>query len=353
MIPFIKPPKIDLDIFFDYFSKTTESGQYSNFGPNEQSLTKKLSNLCKSKILMAGNATLILDGFHKILSRYGTASLPTWTFPATNLGCPVTHRHYAPTFDFFTDAYGYADHSKSVDDFYALTVAPFGNIPKKYERPKNKCWIVDNAAGATPDMANVRWWLDKGADAVIVSLHATKGLSACEGGFAAFNDTEYGNFLYNKYKAFMNFGFVKIDPWHRQIQEEGGSNHKMSELNAAYCLSSMETFAKEYSRRKKIADKYSKFCEKKSIPYIYSTQAFWIESSIDNVDLQKIAAEEGLDMRPYYTPLVDGNMIDDPVGKRMAQKGVCLPTWPMNDDVANKCIEILDICFRKEESSGA
>lgn len=341
-IPFIKVPNPDLNYFNELITKSVESGHYTNFGPNEVILTSQLEDLIGYKIVCCANATLALDGLHDILWKIFNNSkikvgLPSFTFPATSLGCRAKGKIYAPSHS-SKEMIGFVNYENLETD-YAITTAPFGSpCTKNYFRPNTKIWIIDNAAGATPKMERVSEWLDKGADAVVVSLHATKSLSACEGGFVAFRNQE----LYDIYKKYINFGFY-FKANKKKIAKTGGSNHKMSELSAAWARMSLDkTLKASHLGCLTLASKYKDLCEEKDIRYIYSTQAFWIYHENSKSIIKKLT-QKNIEVRLYYTPL-EGK-IKDKFSVLLSRHGICLPTWNMSDEESDyvfKCLrEIL------------
>jgi dTDP-4-amino-4,6-dideoxygalactose transaminase len=335
MIPFIKTPEVNTQLFLQYLTDSINKRHYSNFGPNEVKLTHHLEALIGASVVCCANATLALDGLHTIMKFLGsqTALLPTFTFPATNLGCQVKYS-LAPSF-LENSRIGYANFDNQQAD-YAITTAPFGAISQEVKRPNVSTWIVDNAAGATPSMDRVKYWLSQGADAVVVSLHATKSLSACEGGFIAFKNQQ----LYDLYRKYINFGFY-FDENNQKKTLQIGSNHKMSELSAAWALMSLQHFEQDHIARTRLAQKYAEFCLSKNIPHIHSTQAFWIlcprEAHLVAQDLKNIY---NIETRPYYTPLFGSN--HDLNSLTLEQYGLCLPTWDMSHEQIDLIIQSLN-----------
>lgn len=324
-IPFIKPSEINIDQFNTFLQESIAAGQYTNFGPCEKKLTAALSEMCSTQVLLAANASLILDGIHNCMTSKGLYPLlPKWTFPATNLAVPFEKRVFGTT-STQEATLGFSFFENASQKNYVVTTGPFGICPpESYIRPNAKYWIVDNAAGATPDMHVVKAWLKKGADAVIVSLHATKGLSACEGGFIAFNSS--ADDLFSMYKNYVNFGFIPQPDGTRQLLGIG-SNHKMSELSAAWCLAKLAEFESEYESRTRLSDRYEKIAKEYGIPYIHSSQAFWVQLK-ESHKFKSMAHSIGFDVRSYYAPLLQGITAD--LGADLLEKeGMCLPTWPM------------------------
>ena len=327
-IPFIKIPKPNLFAFGEIFQASIDQDHYSNFGPNEQKLTKLLEQKIGYSVVLSANASLALEGMHHILSEFcSIAYLPGFTFPSTNLGCRI--KLYFGETQTHGNLLGFTQHAPSggATD-YAITTVPFGTAkPKEYVRPDTTFWIVDNAAGASPEMKKIREWLDSGADAVICSLHATKILSGCEGGFVAFNH----RFLYELYKKYIVFGFY-LDERGKKQSEKFGSNHKMSELSASFALMSFqEVFPKDYAGRLTLMNNYQDLCTAHDIQFIASPQAFWVRCNTDAAEVAKKFAAEEIQAIPYYRPLWAENLVDSG-SKILSRSGLCLPTWNMNDE---------------------
>ena len=335
MISFIKPEKPDVALFNQLLTTSIDRNHYTNFGPNCKKLEEKFIELTGiTKVILTANATVALEGLHALLShRCGIAYLPSFTFPATNQGCQTSFI-YGPTISGGHNI-GRSDWG-GCNDFvgsYAVTVNPFGSINPVCKKPRVLYWVVDNAAGLLDQAQD---WLGAGADVVVYSLHATKILSACEGGVIFFNNS----ILYEEYKEYMNFGF--------KLQSDGsrtvgvlGSNHKMSELSAAWCLMSLENLDAEISKRKNIADIYETFCRDNEIIYIPSLQAFWLLGKEDSITVQRFGAMHDIDFRPYYQKLPLDNS-GCQITELFTTKGFCLPTrGTLTEDELNHVVDIL------------
>jgi len=318
MISYIKPPKPNTEVFNKFLADSIEQNHYTNFGINHNRLKNKFIEMTNiEEVVLVTNATVALDGLHNILStKCGVAFLPSFTFPATNQGCNVS-TIMSNTRSGGSDI-GRAYWDITADgDTYSVTVNPFGCINKPCEKPKTKYWIVDNAAGL---VQQTKEWFNNGADAVVYSLHATKILSACEGGVVFFKNKD----LYQEYSEYINFGY-KTQPDGNRIAGIKGSNHKMSELNAAWCLMNLETVDEDIKARTHIMNQYKEFCENNSIPYIPSLQGFWLLGKELATKIQKFAFERKIDVRPYYQalPLTNNKCR---VTNLFNENGICLPT---------------------------
>lgn len=338
-IPFIRMPKPNLESFGAYFQESIDQNHYTNFGPNEKKLTALLEERIGCSVVCAANATLILEGLHNILSDMcSVAYLPGFTFPSTNLGCRI--RHFFGETETHGSLIGFSvfDPRGGATD-YAITTAPFGTAkPVEYHRPNTTFWIVDNAAGASPDMEKVKLWLRAGADAVVCSLHATKILSGCEGGFVAFNN----RFLAELYKKYVVFGFY-LDEKEQKHSEKHGSNHKMSELSAAFTRMFIDgLFCSEYAGRLDLMTAYENFCIDREIPYIASPQAFWVRCNTESSEIEKRFLAKEIETKPYYRPLW-GEQGVDAGSLTLSRSGLCLPTWNMGESDKQYVLNNMDI----------
>jgi dTDP-4-amino-4,6-dideoxygalactose transaminase len=176
--------------------------------------------------------------------------------------------------------------------------------------------LVDAAACASPTMHIVREWLENGAKAVVVSLHATKIWNAGEGAFVAFgHSSDRDRFLHMQ-----NFGIYIDADGNRQCSDPYATNGKMSEFSAIAALASRNNFHAEYDRREEIVRRLQDICVSKEIDYIPSHQSFWIAP---NQTWQKtVALFDAFDVetRNYYwdTEITPHS--------NLCQRGVCLPT---------------------------
>lgn len=323
-VPFIKPPVPGRLALFRRMRQVYRSGHHTNFGPQEQELRRRLANMAEvpfGHAVTCANATLALEGLHALLCHdgYEKAQLPAFTFPATTLGCRVPIRLVDCELDGAKT--GFATAFSEDEKSYALTVAPFGAPPPPgLERPKKVgSWIVDAAAGRLGD---ARVWLSRGADAVVVSLHATKNMSAGEGGIVFFKSRSDAA----RYMEYTNFGFQPQGDGSRRLSGVG-SNHKMSEISAAWCNAYLDSrWSGDMGRRHEIAHAYAAIFSGWRVPYIWSTQAFWIACAEDSTVATGKLAALGVEAKPYYRPLP---ITGAPNADALAEHGLCLPTWPM------------------------
>lgn len=346
LIKFVEPLAVDIDAFIEQLEPSIEQSHYTNFGPSEKELTTYLSNKADARIVLFANATIALQALHDFALFNGVkkASLPAFTFPATVQTCPLVK------FDGVWSAADCDDRGQAIHNaydrfYYAFTTMPFGNAWQITQaRPKGAAyWFVDNAAGIDPGLIKVQYCLDADADAVVVSLHATKLLNAAEGGFIATRNDQLFNFL----RRYINFGFS--DSSFKRTTSVWGTNGKMSELSASLALSQIKSgiFKTDFENRLQLVDLYSGMCEDLKLDYIQSEQAFWIKSpTLTSIDFCRYMNFLHVDARPYYQDYLNlcSNLT---LAKQYSSHGVCLPTnlqalenFTTVKEAVKKCLEI-------------
>jgi dTDP-4-amino-4,6-dideoxygalactose transaminase len=347
MVKFVEPAGIDIEAYVAQLEQSVDSNHYTNFGPSEKELSTYLANKADARVVMFANATIALQALHDfaIFNGIKKVSLPAFTFPATIQTCPLVKYDGVWT-AVDCDSFGQAVHNAYDRFYYAITTMPFGNAwIVNQSRPSGAAfWFIDNAAGIDPDLAKVDGCLEAGADAVVVSLHATKILNAAEGGFIATRNDQLFNFL----RRYINFGFS--DSSFIRTANLWGTNGKMSELSASLALSQIKSgvFKKDFDKRCELNEKYYEMCEDLGLNYILSEQAFWIESpaTIPAIDFCRYMSFLQVDCRPYYQDYL-GLCSSLPVAKRYSTHGVCLPTnstalekFNQIEEAVKKCIKI-------------
>lgn len=331
--PFIKPDvsQKTIESFKTKIDQIHAAGVYSNNGKFVQELQQYFTEKVGEECVLAANATLIIDAVHHFFVNE-SMSLPIFTFPATNLARTQRVHFQRTEFADCNDS-GIAEHVTSHD--VCVTTIPFGDPSANPKRPA-KCWkwVVDAAAGLDPDFQLVRRLLEEGADLVIGSLHATKTLSAGEGG-VVWGDPDF----LRRLRRYQNFGFSG------QVNERAlcgeGSNHKMNEFSAAFCLSYIEhDFRRSWEERMKTARSYQAFFACRGYQTILSPQAFWFKAKDDAFELCKGLQEDGLDVRRYYHPVVQ--LPHKTNAAEMSEYGICLPTRAFTEEEIAEIYWILD-----------
>ena len=245
-VPVARPQLPGADAILPYLRRIDDARWYSNFGPLNAELERRLAARLGdgAMVCTAANATLGLALALKAmeLAPGGLVALPAWTFVATTHA--VIQAGLIPWF-LDVDPESWMLQPEAVEA--ALARAP-GRVVAA---------IPVCAFGAMPDLAAWRAFRDStgvkvlldGAAAfdalaeadppVCVSLHATKVLGVGEGAFLATTDPE----LLDRFRRLTVFGFLHTRECHAP-----SSNAKLSEYAAAVGLASLDAWSAERLR---------------------------------------------------------------------------------------------------------
>jgi dTDP-4-amino-4,6-dideoxygalactose transaminase len=230
-VPILVPKVPKYSEYLHYLEEIDSNNIFSNFGPLNSRLIANLASymgLESWQIQTVANATLGIEGAIATanISLTHKWAMPSWTFTATAAACSRSGIDFQ-----FVDI----ENSWRADlggHFAGLVdVLPFGD-DLNFKRPyfdDLDCIIVDGAASfdslkdiKIPDHIPI---------AIIISLHATKCLPAGEGGVFITNREEWAN----RFKSWSNFGMSE-----NRISNLLGTNAKMSEINSAIALASLD-----------------------------------------------------------------------------------------------------------------
>lgn len=209
------------------------NGQYSNFGPLTEQLIERYSEMLHvstSQIVTVANATLGLEGAIR-QSPQVKWLVPAYTFPAS--GHAVLNAGREIVFNDVNSNDWTSAPSAGFESIGYLAVAPFGAWPDLTDLDRTPELILDAAAslGSLPDLSSLpSTW------AVVFSMHATKVLPAGEGALVVFGSTARAE----AFRSWTNFGF----DGNRESKIQA-TNGKMSEIHAAYALTSLDDWEKE------------------------------------------------------------------------------------------------------------
>jgi len=228
-IPILIPAAPNTSELSKYLRQIDKSRRYSNFGPMYSKLVFEFSryfNISENNIVLMANATMALVGaINTATARNKLWATPSWTFTATPAA--ILQSGGRPKFVDVDDSWRAkfeANYSNTID------VLPFGDKPRINFNYTNEEVLIVDAAASFDALKNIMFD-DSRSIAYIVSLHATKLMSAGEGGIFLTNDSNWAS----RVRAWSNFGF-KDDT---RISKEIGINAKLSEYNAAVGLASL------------------------------------------------------------------------------------------------------------------
>lgn len=217
-----------------YLKRIDENRIYSNFGPLNSELIRRLSTytgINSEYIATCANATLAIQGLMQTCPLQSEIwELPAWTFTATAAAAVQSGRKLRFV-DASSDWRARFDRTSTKQNGL-IDVAPFGDSIESEPVEKCKSLIID-AAPCFDSLKNFSLH-EKYPIVIVVSLHATKLLPAGEGSFVLSNSKEW----ISKFKSWTNFGMNKD-----RVSLFIGTNAKLSELSAAVALASLDDWS--------------------------------------------------------------------------------------------------------------
>ena len=171
-------------------------------------------------------------------------------------------------------------------------------------------------------------------DYSVCSLHATKVFGAAEGGFVVSKDHESKQLI----DSLRAFGITKD----KGLFYQDGLNAKMSELNAAFGLASLEIYEENTKLRQQIYRTYKKYLpdgfllhdiEPKGLTHNYPYVPVQVSDYLVN-DIIKYLEQHQIMARRYFYPSLDKfyqfsfDKNEYPISNMAADKMVCLPIYP-------------------------
>ncbi len=315
-ITLLKPDSASAENLLPWLKKIDQNGWYTNFGPLNNEFECALSRellISDGRLMTVANGTSALQlSLEALKLPKNTAVLiPALTFVATAVAViraglsPVIADVDPQTWLLTTEtAYeAVAEHEIQA----VVPVATFG-------RPQNVfAWdrfceetsvpVVIDAAGAFGNQRIGRH------SRVIFSLHATKILSAGEGGVIVSPDTEITERIKNR----SNFG---INNRQSGRVTEPGINAKLSEYHAAVGLANLERLQCHKYRRMELLKAYRSKIIQLGLPVCFQNGQENCLLSIFNIlltektdinALQVFLAERGIETRRWYYPLIQNH----------------------------------------------
>lgn len=250
-----------------YLNQIDHNLIYTNYGPLYTRFRAELAEyfqVDEKQLFITTSATAAITALSKIENYGAPISVPSWTFTATALGL-ATGGASCQIEDLSSDLF-------SDDDFWpeysgagsnrGVEVAPFGSFSEALVKRTNDhgCLFVD-AAASFDALRNIGSKLNPEQSApMVVSLHATKGVSCGEGGVLIASRS-----LVRECVKWSNFGFNG-----ERVSELFGTNAKISEYTAAIGLASLAQMNKLREALTNTANCYDKYLD----PRLIRPQAF-------------------------------------------------------------------------------
>ena len=349
-IPVMKPLLPTGDQVLPYLKKIDSSRLYSNFGPLNEHLTRRLADYFSvevDNVLLVSNGTLALQAAVATSSIPGsTWIIPSWTFIATaqavvSAGSKVKFEDV----DLNTWAL-LPDTSRLAHG--VIPVVPFGGQvqlePWALESTRRP--IVIDAASCFDSCQNLSL-VNKYNISVMVSLHATKLVTTGEGGVIVGPKAWIAEM-----KKWTNFGF-----YGDRTARRTGTNAKLSEYQAAVGLASFDqwetTRESWYSRLKKLSEglREGQITVQPAIidGYVTSTLIALVENSEAKISLERRLSAAWIDSRDWWgagvhnMPAFRSEVIAEqpllPVTEELASRTIGLPMFiDLNDNEIEKIV---------------
>jgi len=310
-LPLMRPVLPDADTLLPFLRRIDENRHYTNFGPLQAELIKKLlelqprANNAALYGVCASSATAALELALAALNlpRGSRIGLPALTFIAT-ASAIVRCGHVPTVFD--VDLHDWmlkpamlSEHHQSL-----AAVVPVATFGMPQDAHAWSLWskstgipVIIDAAGAIGAQA-----IAPGVTAVF-SLHATKPVSSGEGGFIVTEDAEFAE----RIRKMSNFGIGLSG-------DSLGTNAKLSEYHAAVGLASVASWDQHSRRRMALYKSYVAHLAKRCsgqvtfqhdcgqvAPCIFSV---YLHSSEMRDAIEQECMAENIDTRRWYQPLI-------------------------------------------------
>lgn len=326
-ISVFKSQRLNWDSARRIHSQFGNLGQLSNFGPLVTKLESDLARLLRVEV---GQVVSFNSGTQAITSAYKgipatklSVVIPDFSFLATLRAVQGIVSGDLSAGESATQDWSLSSEVKDAD--VLIPVVIFGSSPvhllKKFS---GRTMIVDAAAsmGSLPDLSKL-----ESNQAVCFSLHATKILGAGEGGFAVFGNPEWAD----RARAWSNFGRSASNGF-----SSGGSNGKMSEVQAAFVLAQLEEFPEQLESWKTSQQMAREATER--LGFEYHPQAFehpnpyWVVKfrySDDRKKAERLLTEADIEFRHWWpTSLAKLNGQDEfPNAKHLRETTLGLPMY--------------------------
>lgn len=298
-IPVSKAKGPNPEIAFDYLEKSYKAQHFSNFGPLVGELEERLAirlGVRFEQVVVFSSATVAI-GAALATSQMKKARVPDLSFVATLSA--IQQAGLDPIVDDVDEHYWMLSSPETLEPNIAnVPVLPFGAVNHELLRsPRPYPQVIDAAAslGGNWDLGG----MSENA-AIAFSFHATKPLGAGEGGVAVFGSEDWAK----EARRWSNFGLNK----ERKI-DKLGINGKMSEFQAAFCLSALDTWKTEEGEWRTANERALDISNRLKIETLLSSQKdnisnYWIarinDEHVDGQVIQTFFANRNIGLRFWW-----------------------------------------------------
>ena len=299
MIPVFQPEPLNWNLAASLADEYGSQSQHSNFGPLVTELERRLALFLKTdpkRVVVFSNCTDAIASATATVVADSPVVIPGFSFLATLRSVQQIPDVEILVRDVEPESWEMISPqaSDSIDTVY-LPVCAFGSNPTNLAKLfSGKRAVFDCAAsvGSQPDLSNI-----EKSHAYCFSLHATKVLGSGEGGFAVFGSSEWAEAA----RAWSNFGRRDTSI------VSGGINGKMSETQAAFCLSRLvewESEKEQWLKVQQIAQEVSREHKLMLSPSAFSTvNPYWIvkfRDASETAYAAKFLADRGISTRKWW-----------------------------------------------------
>lgn len=347
MISWVPKKKINLNDVNKKIEECIKIKHLTNNGKNVIELQKTIKNIFNidedKEVILTCNGAMginaLIGGLNMFYNKKLRWAVQSFTFPCSNQGLLIDSiifdldDNMGPNID---------DLNKRKHEYDGILITNcFGTstnieLYETFCKDNNKLLLFDNAA-ASFTFYNNKNHLNYGLGCM-VSLHHTKPIGFCEGGFILFDK----KFLDVMEKSIC-FGFTKYDKFNYDIY---ASNYKMSEVSAIFISDFLKNLNVIYKHHTTIVNYFiQKFYDNNLNEYVrlfpnYSDYKNSLMSTIpllfENEISTNVFLENSIEAKKYYYPLD----LNCSFSSKLFKTIICLP---LNTDIT---IEIIDLYIK-------
>lgn len=294
-----KPSILNKPLFLKRVSDILDSHLWGNNGYYVQAVENHIKEYlqCQDAVLVS-NATVGLSLALQALPKdIKTCLVPSFTFVATV--AVLKQQGIKPVFGDIDDNYclSYTDTNTDM----VLPVNLFGNIISNEFYRSSKPRVVDNAHSLGVYNEELKTYVGSDCSLGVFSQHPTKFLGAGEAGIITCNDSNLGDYL----RELRNFGYKNNSGEREGVIGGIGTNAKVSEIQAALCLTQLENIQEIQNHYYDIHQEYERLLPDLVKPKntFFSNWSYVILEVENRENLIWELNKEGIFPRTYFTPV--------------------------------------------------
>jgi dTDP-4-amino-4,6-dideoxygalactose transaminase len=305
----VEPVNLQFNSLEESISDILASNNYSNFGKYHGVFERAITRRLNAQTILCSNGTAALDMALRVVGKKGKVLTPAFAWISS--ASAIISNGYTPVFidvdplTFNIDVDTLCRALNDLDDVVGvLALHAFGN-PCEIEKIQKLCgkheiFLIFDAAHAFGSTFNNKSVFEFG-DISTLSFHPTKIVNCGEGGACVVHNENIARDLI----SLRNFG--------RNASGEvvnAGSNFKLSEINAAIGLASLQMAEQTLHRRSEIDKIYRRTINQVTFQKIWKGANFaytpiLLENTLDRDRLDDYLRGFGINCRKYFNPTLD------------------------------------------------